>query len=89
MEGPRTPSSGAELTAAPVVAVDLNDGHLAVATVAPDGNLTGAPYAIELKLAGLPTTARDARVRDAVTQLIATAKATGARAIVIEDLGAP
>lgn len=76
-----------ELTAAPVVAVDLNDGHLAVAVVAPDGNLTGTPFTIELKLAGLPAATRDGRLRAAVTWLIATARAAGAKAIVIEELG--
>jgi hypothetical protein len=75
-----------ELTAAPVVAADVNAGHLAVAVVAPDGNVIGTPFTIPLDLAGLPVTTRDGRVRAAVSALIATAREHGARAIVIEDL---
>jgi hypothetical protein len=75
-----------DLTEAPVVAVDVNAGHLAVAVLAPDGNATGAPFTIPLELAGLPATARDGRVRAAVSALIATARQHGARAVVVEDL---
>jgi hypothetical protein len=82
----RPVSSLEELRASPVVAVDLNDGHLAVAVVAPDGNVTGAPFTIALQLSGLPAPTRDGRLRGAVTTLIATAKAAGARAVVIENL---
>jgi hypothetical protein len=74
------------LRAAPVVAVDLNAGHLAVAVLAPDGNVTGVPFTVPLELAGLPATARDGRVRAAVSRLIAVARQAGARAVVIEDL---
>ena len=70
----------------PVIAVDVNHGHLAVAAVAPDGNILGAPATIGLDLAGRPATTRDGRLRAAITTLIATAKEHGARAIVIEDL---
>ena len=70
----------------PVVAVDVNAGHLAVAVLAPDGNVTGTPFTIPLELAGLPAAARDGRVRAAVSELIATARQAGARAVVIEDL---
>jgi hypothetical protein len=69
-----------------VIAVDVNAGHLAVAVAAPDGNVLGEPFTIPLELAGLPATARDGRIRAAVTRLIATAKTAGARAVVIEDL---
>ena len=75
-----------DLRQAPVLAVDVNHGHLAVAAVAPDGNILGAPATIGLDLAGRPATARDGRLRAAVTTLIATAKEHGARAVVIEDL---
>ena len=70
----------------PVVAVDMNHGHLAVAVVAPDGNILGAPATIGLDLAGRPATARDGRLRAAVTTLIGTAREHGARAVVIENL---
>jgi hypothetical protein len=75
------------LRASPVIAVDVNAGHLAVAVLAPDGNVTGTPFTIPLELAGLPAATRDGRVRAAVTRLIATAGAAGARAVVIENLG--
>jgi hypothetical protein len=39
------PDLGA-LRRSPVVAVDVNAGHLAVAVLAPDGNLTGGPFTI-------------------------------------------
>jgi hypothetical protein len=75
-----------ELRTSPVVSVDVNAGHLAVAVVAPDGNVTGVPFTVPLELAGLSATARDGRVRGAITRLIATAKQAGARAVAIEDL---
>jgi hypothetical protein len=69
-----------------VVAVDVNAGHLAAAVIAPDGNVIGLPFTVPLQLAGLPATARDGRVRAAVSALIAAAKAAGARSVVIENL---
>ena len=75
-----------KLRESPVIAVDVNAGHLAVAVVAPDGNITGVPFTIPLQLAGLPAATRDGRVRAAVTQLIATARDHQARAVVIENL---
>jgi hypothetical protein len=78
-----------DLRGHPVVAVDVNAGHLAVAVIAADGNVTGIPVTVPLELAGLPATTRDGHLRNAVSALIATARQHGARAIVIEDLGAP
>jgi IS605 OrfB family transposase len=75
-----------ELRAAPVVAVDVNAGHLAAAVLTPDGNPTGSPFTIPLDLAGLPATTRDGRVRGAISALIEAAKQAGAQAVVIEDL---
>ncbi len=75
-----------ELRRHPVVAVDANHGHLAMAAVAPDGNVLGTPATIPLDLAGRPATTRDGRLRAAISALIATAKEHGARAIVIENL---
>jgi IS605 OrfB family transposase len=86
----RTPAQPApslgELRQAPVVAVDVNVGHLAVAVVAPDGNMLGVPATVPLDLAGLPAATRDGRLRAAISGLIATARDHGARAVVIEDL---
>jgi IS605 OrfB family transposase len=70
----------------PVVAIDVNAGHLAVTVAAPDGNVLGTPAAIGLDFAGLPSAARDGRLRTAISTIIATARQHGARAIVIEDL---
>jgi IS605 OrfB family transposase len=75
-----------ELRAGPVVAIDVNHGHLAAAAVAADGNILGVPATIGLDLAGLPAATRDGHLRAAISALTATAKARGARAIVIEDL---
>ncbi|HEX9358552.1 MAG TPA: transposase [Streptosporangiaceae bacterium] len=75
-----------ELRRHPVVAVDVNAGHLAVAVVAADGNVLGTPVTVPLDLAGLPAATRDGRLRNAISGLIATARQHGARAIAIEDL---
>ena len=84
---PRAPApSLEELRRHPVVALDVNAGHLAVAVVAADGNVLGTPATIGLDLAGLPAATRDGRLRAAITSIIATARQHGARAIVIEDL---
>ena len=83
---PALAPSLSELRARPVVAVDVNHGHLAAAVIAADGNVLGVPATIALALAGLPSATRDGRLRAAISALIAAAKACGARAIVIEDL---
>jgi IS605 OrfB family transposase len=75
-----------ELRHHPVVAVDVNASHLAVAVVAADGNVLGIPVTVPLELAGLPAATRDGRLRAAVSALIAIARRHGARAVVIEDL---
>jgi hypothetical protein len=75
-----------ELRRQPVVAIDVNAGHLAVAVVAPDGNVVGTPVTVPLDLAGLPAATRDGRLRAAISGLIATTEAHGARAVVIADL---
>lgn len=68
------------------MAVDVNHGHLAAAVIAPDGNVLGAPATVGLDLAGQPSATRDGHLRAAISTLVATAKARGARAIVIENL---
>ena len=83
---PRPVPSLDELRRHPVVAVDMNVSHLAVAVVAADGNVLGTPVTVPLELAGLPAATRDGRLRSAISGLIATAAGHGARAIVIEDL---
>src|SRR5271169_6598343 len=75
-----------ELRAHPVLAVDLNHGHLAVWAVTPDGNPAGLPVTLSLALSGLPAAQRDGRLRGAMSGLIGLARQRGCRAIVIEDL---
>jgi hypothetical protein len=75
-----------ELRAHPVVAVDVNDGHLAVAVLDPHGNPVGAARTMPLLLAGLPASTRDARVRSAISDLINSARQHGAHAVVMENL---
>jgi IS605 OrfB family transposase len=83
---PVSPASLDELRQHPVVAIDVNHGHLAVAVIAPDGNILGAPATIDLDLAGLPATTRDGHLRAAITGIIRCAKQHGAHAVVIENL---
>ncbi len=83
---PRPVPAVGELTRYPVVAVDVNAGHLAVAVTGPDGNVLGTPHTIPLGLSGLPVGTRDGRLRAAISGLITTARAYGARAVVIENL---
>ena len=54
----------AELRAHPVLAVDLNHGHLAVWAVTPDGNPAGPPVTVSLALSGF---------RDRLVQMAANA----------------
>ncbi len=75
-----------ELRRHPVLAIDVNHGHLAMGVIAADGNILGTPATIALDLADLPGTARDGRLRAAISTIIATARKHGAHAIVIEDL---
>lgn len=79
------PSLG-ELREAPVLAVDLNHGHLAAWAVTPDGNPAGPPVTICLTLAGLPASQRDGRLRAAISSLTRLARQHGCQAVVIEDL---
>ena len=75
-----------ELRAHPVLAVDLNHGHLAVWVVSPDGNPAGPPVTVCLALSGLPASQRDGRLRAAISAVIGLARKRGCRAVVIEDL---
>ena len=52
-----------DLRQQPVLAVDLNHGHLAAWAVTPDGNPSGPPVTIPVDLAGLPASQRDGRLR--------------------------
>ncbi|MDO0931905.1 hypothetical protein QQY66_09480 [Streptomyces sp. DG2A-72] len=69
-----------------VLAVDVNAGHLAAWILDPHGNPVGTPRTVPLELAGLPAPTRDARLREAVSQLIHLAQLHACAALVIEDL---
>jgi IS605 OrfB family transposase len=90
---PETTPTRAAVTAAGVLGVDLNADHLAAHVVDRCGNPVGAPHRIELGLRDpgtgerLPAATRDARVREAVTQLLDRATAAGVPTVVIEELG--
>ena len=83
---PGPASSLDELRRSPILAVDLNHGHLAAWVVTPDGNPAGPPVTVPLELAGLPASQRDGRLRAAVSELIRLAREHGCRAIAVEDL---
>lgn len=75
-----------------VLGVDLNADHLAVHRLSPCGNPMGAPERVELPLRtsegkALRSSTRDARVREAITELLALAKESSVQAVVVEDLG--
>jgi hypothetical protein len=84
---PPRPAPGLEdLRGYPLLAVDLNHGHLAAWIVTPDGNPAGPPVTVALRLAGLPASQRDGRVRAAISGLLRTAREHGCAAIAVEDL---
>jgi hypothetical protein len=86
----RTPPGPApalqDLRQAPVLAVDLNHGHLDAWAITPDGNPAGPPITILASLTGLPASQRDGRLRAAISELTGLARQYGCRAIAIEDL---
>jgi hypothetical protein len=83
---PKDQASLQELRRCPVLAVDLNAGHLAAWLIEPSGNPVGPPRTVPLDLAGLAATTRDGRLRAAISELISAARAGGCAAIVVENL---
>jgi IS605 OrfB family transposase len=75
-----------EATAHGVVAVDVNADHLACWVVNGDGNPSGRPHTIPIRLAPLKSSARDGHIRHAVHQIISLAHVNSCRAIAIENL---
>lgn len=67
--------------------VDLNADHVAACIIDTAGNPVGPPFTIPLGLAGLSAPTRDARLRDAISELISIARRTGCAAIAVENLG--
>lgn len=82
----RKPAPLDELRRHPVLAIDLNAGHLAAAVVDRSGNPVGAPLSVPLELAGLSAATRDGRVRAAISWLLGVAETFDCQALVIEDL---
>ena len=75
-----------DLRDAPVVALDLNHGFLTCCALDQAGNPIAAPVTVELELDALATSARDGRLRAALSRVLALTRAVGARAIVVENL---
>ncbi|MFI0814966.1 IS200/IS605 family accessory protein TnpB-related protein [Streptomyces sp. NPDC021098] len=68
-----------------VVAVDMNDDHLAAWRLDVHGNPVGEPHRFFYDLSG-SAQHRDAQIRHALTRLLHHTRATGAGAIAIENL---
>ncbi|WP_422224522.1 hypothetical protein [Mycobacterium sp.] len=75
-----------ELRQGRVLAVDLNEGHLAACVLDASGNPIGDPVTIEVVTAGLSASRRDGRLRAAVTALLNHAQVQGCSAVVVENL---
>ena len=60
-----------------MLAADLNNGHLAVWALTPDGNPAGPPVTIPVDLSGLPASQRDGRLRAAISSLTRLARLRG------------
>jgi len=76
-----------QLRSHPVVSLDVNNQHLEISVLDPDGNPVGCPITIPVELKGLPASVREGHLRAALTQTINTARLAGAQALAIEDLG--
>lgn len=68
------------------LAVDLNADHLAVCVIDSSGNPVGTPHTVPLQLAGLPASTRDARLREAISEMLRIAEAHRCGAVAIENL---
>jgi hypothetical protein len=86
MTVPDPPVELQQLRHHPVVAVDVNAGHLAAVVLDRSGNPVGAPCTIRLDLASLAASVRDGRLRSAISELLRLAGRHGAHAVVVEDL---
>ncbi|TQJ87835.1 IS605 OrfB family transposase [Streptomyces sp. SLBN-31] len=68
-----------------LVALDMNDDHLAAWRLDAHGNPVGEPKRFSYDLSG-SASHRDAQIRHALTRLLHHARRTGVRAVAIEDL---
>jgi len=83
---PTAPPALAELRQHPVLAADLNAGHLAAQVLDRSGNPAAKPHTIGLEVAGHPANTRDGRIRAAISRLLHIARASGCAAIAVENL---
>jgi hypothetical protein len=83
---PEFPPSLEQLRSHSVLAVDLNQGHLAYCVIDASGNPIGAPQTAVLELEGHSTPTRDGRLRAAISELLHVATTNECRSIVIENL---
>src|ERR1035437_1809137 len=74
------------LTTGNILSVDLNADHLAAQLIDSSGNYVGKPITIPLELKGLPASTRDARLREAVTQLLKIATKLNSKVMAVENL---
>lgn len=81
-----SPPSLEDLRDQPALAIDVNAGWLAAMVVDASGNPIGGPVTMPLEVCSLPTTTRDGHLRQAISQLLHIARASGCGALVIEDL---
>ena len=75
-----------ELRQHPVLAVDVNAGHLAAAVVDASGNPVGTPVTVPLDLVGVAASTRDGHLRAAISELVGLASSNQCRAVVVENL---
>ncbi|EFL16637.1 hypothetical protein [Streptomyces sp. C] len=69
-----------------LLAVDLNAGHLAACVIDAHGNPVGRPFTVLADLTG-PTSQRDGRLRQAISELIHLAQTNGCAGLAVENLG--
>ncbi|HET9876652.1 MAG TPA: hypothetical protein VFQ37_12950, partial [Mycobacterium sp.] len=87
---PRTTGSAAQASAdvracGPIVAVDLNAGHLAIRRLDAHGNPAGAPARIDFDITG-SSARHDAQLRHAITRLLHYTRRHRIDTIAVEDL---
>jgi hypothetical protein len=84
---PQTRSPALEtLRSGSALGLDLNANHLDCWVLDHCGNPIGLPCTVPLNTAGLPATARDGRVRTAITSVISLATTHACHTVIIESL---
>ena len=78
--------SATHTSAAVTCGIDLNADHLACALLDASGNVVGAPFRVDLALAGLSASTRDGHIRAAISTVIGVCRTNVVRRIAVEDL---